>query len=293
MKKLRIFLPMTDTSNNKKNSTHISIFKTAKISDLIGLICCKYMLEKQEPPLRFNRVENYLLKIADDEGDIEEEFSSLDANNFVGKFGFTDLALVEKQISNKSQNSQEEVKSTETLNTTKVVVHFTDDSPDHVLEFDSPNILLANIYNQLCEMKCGSVFCPSIRYRLEHADQPGILVDQENYLTSFKKYEFFFFRENSTRKSSSIRSAESTPRDLLLDEINDVTRMICRTSEFNVLYLSKWMKVQFKLGLSIDNIELEEIKLTIGLKKVSSFYSIPMNNVVSCELQRLASEGWI
>ena len=37
-------------------------------------------------------------------------------------------------------------------------------------------------------------------------------------------------------------------KNLLLDEINDVTKMIFKMSEYNVIYLSKWSKVQFKIG---------------------------------------------
>lgn len=36
--------------------------------------------------------------------------------------------------------------------------------------------------------------------------------------------------------------------NLLLDEINDVSKMIFKISEYNVIYLSKWSKVQFKIG---------------------------------------------
>lgn len=124
-----------------------------------------------------------------------------------------------------------------------------------------------------------------------------LVTKKYHYLGQKLTFYFSCSRTKGTRKSSSIRSEnDSTPRDLLLEEINDVTKMTLRTSEFNVLYLSKWMKVQFKLGLSIDTIELEEIKigsLSMGLRKVSNFYSIPMKNVVSCELLKSSSDGWI
>ena len=100
--------PSKKTKKKKKSSIQICVFKTAKISDLIGLICCKYTLDRQVPALNYTDVDSYLLKIADDDGDIEEEFSSLDENNFVGKFGFTDLALVEKTKS-EHRNSRERI----------------------------------------------------------------------------------------------------------------------------------------------------------------------------------------
>ncbi len=92
MQRIRIFLPMSGNT-----SMNVNIFKSAKVSDLIGLICCKYTLKNTQPPLKYDTVENYLLKIADETGDIEEEFPALEASNFVGKFGFTDLALIQKE----------------------------------------------------------------------------------------------------------------------------------------------------------------------------------------------------
>ena len=87
------------------------MYKSAKVSDLIGLICCKYILCKKQPELNYRSVKNFLLKIADETGEIEEEFSSLEPSNCVGKFGFTDLALVEKhnQIVLESKPSFKEV----------------------------------------------------------------------------------------------------------------------------------------------------------------------------------------
>lgn len=50
---LRIFLPMCDKNDQEKSSMTISVYKTAKISDLIGLICCKYTNEKLLPNLKY------------------------------------------------------------------------------------------------------------------------------------------------------------------------------------------------------------------------------------------------
>ena len=39
------------------------------------------------------------MKIADDDGDVESELSALESFSLVGRFGFNDLALLEKQDS--------------------------------------------------------------------------------------------------------------------------------------------------------------------------------------------------
>ena len=51
--RLQIFLTMCDTNESgRKESMHINIYKNAQISDLIGLICCKYINEKRSPHLK-------------------------------------------------------------------------------------------------------------------------------------------------------------------------------------------------------------------------------------------------
>ncbi len=35
-----------------KTRMKINVFKNARISDLIGLVCCKYVNEKRKPPLK-------------------------------------------------------------------------------------------------------------------------------------------------------------------------------------------------------------------------------------------------
>ena len=62
---------------------------------------------------RYNDVSYYYLKIADENGEIEEELSALDGSNLVGKFGFNDLALIEKQknTSEIDKSSGEEAKN--------------------------------------------------------------------------------------------------------------------------------------------------------------------------------------
>ncbi len=51
---------------------------------------------------------DYGLKIADDTGEIELELSSLEPGNYVSKFGFSDLALIEKKnVNHDDSNSKQ------------------------------------------------------------------------------------------------------------------------------------------------------------------------------------------
>ena len=107
-----------------------------------------------------------------------------------------------------------------------------------------------------------------------------------------------------------VSSPDNSLTLLNLFEDFDFPKTIKESSEYNVMYLSKWRKVPFKIGmfikkqntcsqslykknkikhleLSKDNLELEEIK-PIEITKLrltnkrSNFYTIPMKNIVDC-----------
>lgn len=67
----------------------------ARVDDLIGLICWQYTNEGKEPRLKPN-VSHYSLRIAEENGEVDPDFPSLNSKELVAKFGFPVLALVEK-----------------------------------------------------------------------------------------------------------------------------------------------------------------------------------------------------
>ncbi|XP_015422563.1 PREDICTED: target of rapamycin complex 2 subunit MAPKAP1 isoform X3 [Myotis davidii] len=71
---------------------------SARVQDLIGLICWQYTSEGREPKLNEN-VSAYCLHIAEDDGEVDTDFPPLDSNEPIHKFGFSTLALVEKYSS--------------------------------------------------------------------------------------------------------------------------------------------------------------------------------------------------
>jgi hypothetical protein len=89
---------------------------------------------------------------------------------------------------------------------------------------------------------------------------------------------FRFFRQNSARTYSLPYEPTEPSKDPFIRALEN--------TEFNLVYLSKWSKVPFKIELSIDSIILEEIKTShlslTGTKKTSSFYSIPLKYVCAC-----------
>lgn len=82
---------------NPKNSgpLEVVIVSTARVQDLIGLICWQYTNEAREPKL-FNDINRYCLRIAEDNGEVDPDFTSLNPKEFLSKFNFPSLALTEK-----------------------------------------------------------------------------------------------------------------------------------------------------------------------------------------------------
>ncbi|XP_014251577.1 target of rapamycin complex 2 subunit MAPKAP1 [Cimex lectularius] len=93
-KKYLIFITMLN-EDKRKYPMEVVVIASAKVMDLIGLICWKCSLEHPEINLR-DSASHYGLYIAEDDGDVDWDFPCLDSREVVGKFGFTYLALVER-----------------------------------------------------------------------------------------------------------------------------------------------------------------------------------------------------
>lgn len=88
--------PPTPSTNNK-NPQHLEvvIVSTARVQDLIGLICWQYTNENREPKLQ-DDINCYCLMIAEDNGEVDPDFPSLNPKEPLSKFNFPSLALTEK-----------------------------------------------------------------------------------------------------------------------------------------------------------------------------------------------------
>lgn len=72
----------------------VVIFTNARVRDLIGLTCWLYTNDEREPKLDSN-VSKYCLRIAEDNGEIDTDFPSLNPNDVIEKYEFRILAMVE------------------------------------------------------------------------------------------------------------------------------------------------------------------------------------------------------
>ncbi|XP_055990857.1 target of rapamycin complex 2 subunit MAPKAP1 isoform X3 [Sorex fumeus] len=96
-KKIDVYLPLHLSQDRLMPMTVVTM-ASARVQDLIGLICWQYTSEGREPKLNDN-VSAYCLHIAEDDGEVDTDFPPLDSNEPIHKFGFNTLALVEKYSS--------------------------------------------------------------------------------------------------------------------------------------------------------------------------------------------------
>ncbi|XP_075416896.1 target of rapamycin complex 2 subunit MAPKAP1 isoform X3 [Tenrec ecaudatus] len=96
-KKIDVYLPLHLSQDRLLPMTVVTM-ASARVQDLIGLICWQYTSEGREPKLNDN-VSAYCLHIAEDDGEVDTDFPPLDSNEPIHKFGFSTLALVEKYSS--------------------------------------------------------------------------------------------------------------------------------------------------------------------------------------------------
>jgi len=106
---IRIFINMQNQEDRNYPMT-VCVVASAKVSDLIGLICYKYNHEKKQPYIS-GLVSNFALYIAEDDGSPDADFPSLESKEIVSKFGFTSLSLVRTSNADKEMKKEAGVDS--------------------------------------------------------------------------------------------------------------------------------------------------------------------------------------
>lgn len=94
-KKIVIFLTMLPPQK-RDYPMEVVILSSARVHELIGLICWQYTNEGKEPKLKPS-INHYCLCIAEETGEVDPDFPNLNPKEPVAKFGFPVLALVEKE----------------------------------------------------------------------------------------------------------------------------------------------------------------------------------------------------
>lgn len=200
-KRIAIFLTMLPPSKIDY-PMEVVIISQAMVKDLIGLICWQYTNEGREPKLKPD-VNCYCLRIAEENGDVDPDFPSLNPKEPVSKFGFPVLALVEKEDDELSLVVTVYVPN---LNHDLLILTAISIFGRHVDEMFSKfevanlNVTLKWIKDQVfkrrkLDMESASSVDES-KYRLEAANDPGVPLDLDTPLSELDVREFKLIRDD-------------------------------------------------------------------------------------------------
>lgn len=95
LKRLSIFLTMQSKPHLFNTPMEVVVIRSAKVHELIGLICWQYTQEGREPKLKPD-VDAYCLRIAEESGEIDNDFPPINKCDNLAKFGFPFLGFQEQ-----------------------------------------------------------------------------------------------------------------------------------------------------------------------------------------------------
>jgi hypothetical protein len=274
-KKIDIYLTMTVPAERSYPMTVVTL-STARIQQLIGLICWQYTMENRQPRLLETDIAAYTLNMVEDDGEVDTDFPPLDSREPVNKFGFNKLALVAKSVSPHSI-----VKKSKML----VVAVQSADGAVYKLSVNADDTSMRDILSQVLAQRDIDINTGK-RYRLERQTAPGVAVDPDLTLSAVNATDFFLVRENSMWPGAS------TTKDV---QVADNVLMCHQYRSYDVQLVHKLRSsTPAQLGVSSDKIELNPTSSAATSSRFSrhSFMfsklkslTVSMDDVVACVLQ--------
>ncbi|KAG1654955.1 Target of rapamycin complex 2 subunit MAPKAP1 [Nymphon striatum] len=262
-KKIKIFLTMADASI-RDYPMEVVILATAKVQDLIGLICWHYVDQKKTPELK-ERINCYSLHIAEDDGEVDWDFPCLDPKDTISKFGFSVLALVEKKNTVVEDNS------------ITISVNIPNDG-NLKIKLESSEVTAKQLVDKVMNIR-GFTKNKSQDFCLEKSSTSTIL-DQNAIISSQNCTNFTLV--NSADKKDTEKSEEWALKNMIAMEAP-----LYRS--FTVHMFQKLRtKAEVHLGISGEKIEIDPLQQKSNkfwnrqLKQKSVSYDIDM--VAACEL---------
>ncbi|CAG0888845.1 unnamed protein product [Darwinula stevensoni] len=240
----------------------VSVVASARVSDLIGLVCYLYTNENLQPPL-ISRAEAYSLFMADEDGTVDLDLPCLNPRDNISKFLFSVLALVE----NPDRGIHGEKKF--------VHVNMPDDSSVDI-ELSSECETAEGLVKQgLKRAKLLSKYRVS-DVQLYKKSDPNVPLSHDTRMSSVDDRELVI-----RRKSEATATDGCLTQELL---IIDAPRYEC----FRVSQVHKIMSsTEVQMGISGEKIEIVPAQASMAsklLSKPTKLISYDMNNVADCIL---------
>jgi target of rapamycin complex 2 subunit MAPKAP1 len=150
----KVFLGINLGSAQRKNyPMPICVSSTAKISDFIGLICYKTSIAVSNSEQYLQNYENFGLFIAEENGEIELGFPSLDKRELCSRFCFTFLSLVECNPNEQQIDPSPSFSASEAENATTFLTEMKNQQQEdvvlltgHITDIEAPLYKIYRVY---------------------------------------------------------------------------------------------------------------------------------------------------
>lgn len=289
------------------------------VRQVVGYICWAYTKEERRPLLEGD-VDNYTLKLADQDGEVEWDMPALDHHEQFGRYGFQVLSLVtvkedlirrrqrnrEMQLSGASSSTIDPSVAAQANEHIKVVLpdgtkvglpppskdttvgQFVDTVIDEYLK---QPIIAKNNQNSKEASKLGKRL--PLNFNMEAKLNPGVSLDPIAPFYSFRggSEVFYIVRENSRRYSSqsdlvNLGKGDETTKseDIFATATSDLNNSIhaCAHQEFHGL-----QRLTAKLRIKT------EVTMTISNEKVEIYPSKGQNNSVHCGINNVSEQSFL
>lgn len=210
----------------------VSALPGARIQDLIGLVCWHYTNEGRSPKLRPS-VSQYCLRIAEESGEIDEDFPPLDPREPVTKFEFPYLALAEVER--------------EDFPTGPLLTFHTKDGFTKV-QIPSLDATLREVLDQMLKKRKGLLRSLGPEFHVEDYREVGIPIDLDTTIRTSGTLEFTLVSEDAVL-------SRTQPDDY---PDRDMTAMEAHLYQaFNVALVPRiGRNTEVQLGISGEKVEI-------------------------------------
>ncbi|XP_077506881.1 SAPK-interacting protein 1 isoform X2 [Amblyomma americanum] len=210
----------------------VSALPGARIHDLIGLVCWHYTNEGRSPKLKPS-VSHYCLRIAEESGEIDEDFPALDPREPVTKFEFPFLALAEVEK--------------EDFPMGPLLTFHTKDGFTKV-QIPSLDATLREVLDQMLKKRKGLLRSLGPEFHVEDYKEVGIPIDLDSTIRTSGTLEFTLVSEDAALSASQ-------PDDYA---DRDMTAMEAHLYQaFNVALVPRiGRNTQVQLGISGEKVEI-------------------------------------
>lgn len=237
-KVIKVFMPMLP-ERERDYPLIVACHTSTKVHDLIGLICWQYTSEEKKPELKPD-IKYYCLRFAEETGEVEDEFPSVDLREPIGKYDFPSYQL------------QEVENPPEDITPTVVTFHIKDVfSKVHVT---SVEVTLREAVGELFKRRKGLIETTGSEYTIERRNEPGVPLDLDSRLNTIGALEYNLVTDSSNKNIISQRY-KRTERQVKCPEMRVFSMANFQT--YAVQMIQKIGKnVTVQLAVSSEKIEI-------------------------------------